>query len=111
MNLFPRTLARIPYLIRIIILWVVAGILIVPIALVTAPHDENGSGALGLIGGLLILAVVVVAVAYNVGGLATARIRSCGWNPWLALILLIPGVGGIFNLVLLFIPPVDPNAP
>lgn len=112
MNLFPRTLDRIPYLVRYLILFVVLAVVfgvLTGVMVPFLPSDDSGPG-LGLI--LLIIVEILVglvAAVYAVMGLLIPRIRSCGWNPWLALLILIPGVGGIFSIVLLFMPPVEPS--
>lgn len=112
MNLFPRTLDRIPYLIRSLVLTVI--LFVIYGALTAAmvpfmPTEDSGPGAIFI---LLIIVEVLIGLAafvYGIMALIIPRIRSCGWSPWLALILLIPGIGGIFSLVLLFMPPVEPS--
>jgi len=37
------------------------------------------------------------------------RMRSAGLNPWLLLLILIPGVAVVFQILLLVVPPVAPQ--
>ena len=110
MNLFPQTLDRVPYLIRslvfVVALAVVYGIL-AAVSVPLLPHDDASPGVFVFLIGAVAFLIGLGAVVYGVVGLTIPRIRSCGWNPWLALLLLVPGVNTIFSLLLLFMPPVE----
>ncbi|CAN5798593.1 hypothetical protein BH09VER1_BH09VER1_48530 [soil metagenome] len=113
MNLFPQTLARVPYLIRGLVFSVVLAIIfgVLTGAMVPfMPTEDSGPGAVFILLIILEVLIGIAAIVYAIMALTIPRIRSCGWSPWLALILLIPGIGGIFSLVLLFMPPAEGSA-
>jgi hypothetical protein len=64
----------------------------------TAPDTTSAAMAAMMGGGLLIfwliLLVVMVAIYYVIIG-------KTGYNPWLSLLILIPGLGGLIILIML----------
>ena len=60
----------------------------------------NALGALGGIATLLVgLAILLPSLA-----IAARRLRDAGFSPWLLLLCLIPGIGGLIVLILLLLP-------
>ncbi len=94
---FPKRLHRISYLIRIVIadvcLWLLLG---------TASSSDP------TIAGLRLVAIFVggfIIGIYSLFFILLPRVRDAGWNGWLVLLGLLPYIGPLFHLVLLFIPP------
>lgn len=70
---------------------IVLGIILVPIAM--------GTGGLGMV--LFVLYIPIIVSSCAVG---SQRCRDFGWSGWAILIGLIPYVGFLFTLAILFIP-------
>lgn len=95
----PKTLARIPYLIRWLCFVVGLGLvaaLILPLLGRVVGEDT----ALGLFFGLLLAGVIVKILALDL-----PRIRSIGWSPWLLFLCPVPVLGGVMQILLLVMPP------
>lgn len=60
----------------------------------------------GFLGGLVFVAYVLFALAILLPWLAIAarRLRDGGFSPWLLLLALIPGIGGLILLILFLLP-------
>jgi uncharacterized membrane protein YhaH (DUF805 family) len=94
---FPKRLHRISYLIRIVIadfcLWLLLSI--------SSPSDPT-LGGLRLV--VIFLGAFIIGI-YSLFFILLPRIRDAGWSGWWVLVGMLPYVGPIFHLVLLFIPP------
>ena len=68
--------------------------------LAQSTYDNPGAGAAAaMLGGgflifWLIILVVMVAIYYVI-------LNKTGYNPWLSLLILIPGIGGLIILIIL----------
>lgn len=65
------------------------------------PQDPNGLGALVLLGALMI------PIAISSWAVSAQRCRDFGWSGWAVLLTMVPYVGFIFAIALLFIPGTD----
>lgn len=100
--MFPYSLNRIQYLVRLLLLIVGIGL----VGAFTIPAFSHSRGELGILGLLPFLALLLI-IPFRIAALDVPRIRSIGWNPWLLLLLLVPGVNGIFQILLFVMPPRD----
>lgn len=55
-------------------------------------------------GTFIIFAVIAVPVTISIWAVAAQRCRDFGWTGWAVLITLIPYLGALFGLALMFIP-------
>ena len=66
----------------------------------TAPNYDQAAGMAALLGGgtflifSLIFLVILVGIYYLI-------INKTGYNPWLSLLILIPGLGGLIIVIML----------
>jgi uncharacterized membrane protein YbhN (UPF0104 family) len=66
----------------------------------TAPNYDQAAGMAALLGGgtflifSLIFLVILVGIYYLI-------INKTGYNPWLSLLILIPGLGGLIIIIML----------
>ncbi|HLP65897.1 MAG TPA: DUF805 domain-containing protein [Rhizobium sp.] len=100
--MFPYSLNRSQYLVRLLLLIVGIGL----IGALTIPALSHSRGELGMAGLLPLLALLLI-IPFRIAALDVPRIRSIGWSPWLLLLLLVPGVNGIFQILLFVMPPRD----
>ncbi len=109
MNLFPKSLERIPYLIRSIIFGVVVSIVIGVLAGIMVPfmptEEGSGPGIMVILLGLAIFLISVAAAVYGLIGLLIPRCRNMGWSLWLLLLLLVPGANVVMQILLFVVPP------
>lgn len=75
-------------------------------AVCTAGAAGAGSTVLGALATLLIVLLVLFGLAIFIPCLAMwcRRLRDGGFSPWLILIALIPGIGGLILFILSFMP-------
>jgi hypothetical protein len=66
----------------------------------TSPNYDQAAGLAALLGGgtflvfSLICLVILVGIYYLI-------IKKTGYNPWLSLLILIPGLGGLIIIIML----------
>jgi len=66
----------------------------------TSPNYDQAAGLAALLGGgtalifFLIFFVILVGIYYLI-------IKKTGYNPWLSLLILIPGIGGLIIIIML----------
>jgi hypothetical protein len=66
----------------------------------TSPNYDQAAGMAALLGGgtflifSLIFLVILVGIYYLI-------IKKTGYNPWLSLLVLIPGLGGLIIIIML----------
>jgi len=98
---------RLSYFLQILvislILFPAIGVLVAAASLFgpTDPHTARANaqeGILGLIMLVLLIPYIIIRIASSV-----QRCHDCEWTGWLILLLLVPGVGFIFALLLLFV--------
>lgn len=94
--LFPEKLNRLPYLFRIVIFLIIARLAWYLFS--TLQHFVAVPTKCYLI---IFFAIYLLQFPC----LAIPRLRSMGWSPWCALLLLVPLVNFVIALLLLFIPP------
>ena len=96
-NIFPRRLTRVRYacylLCLILLIGVFAAIFPLPIANSETSTVSNLISVLSLI--LISLKIFLMDIP---------RIRSIGWSPWLALLMVVPGLNAVMQIVLLALP-------
>jgi uncharacterized membrane protein YhaH (DUF805 family) len=101
-TLFPEKLERLQYFIRLLMYFVsvlVAAAFFLPLAkFIDVPS-------------WLPLVVIFPLALLRIPCLDIPRFRSMGWSPWLALLFFIPLVNFIVQLLLLFVPPKQTDAP
>ena len=94
---FPKRLHRISYLVRI----VVADFCVWLLLSISSSNDPT-------LGGLQLVTIFVgmfVIATYSLFFVLLPRVRDAGWSAWLILLGLLPYIGPVFHLVMLFIPP------
>ena len=94
---FPKRLHRVPYLIRI----VVADICLWLLLSTASPSDPTFAG-LRLVA--ICLGAFIIGI-YSLFFVLLPRVRDVGWNGWWVVVGLLPYIGPLFHIVLLFIPP------
>ncbi|MGH7992376.1 MAG: cytochrome c oxidase assembly factor Coa1 family protein [Limisphaerales bacterium] len=94
--LFPHTLERLQYFIRLLIYFVSVSV----IAAVLLPL----ANVIG-IPAWLPLIVIIPLILLRFPCLDIPRFRSMGWSPWLVLLFFVPLINFIIQLLLLFVPP------
>ncbi len=97
--MFPKNLARLPYLLRWLCLMTAVGL----IAALLLPLEGRvaSSGAVEI----ALVLLIGVAIILKLAMLDMARARNMGWSPWLALLCLVPVVGGIIQILFFVMPP------
>src|SRR5262249_7821323 len=94
---FPKRLHRLQYLVRIVIADVCVWLLL----RIASPSDPT-------LGGLRLVAIFLgmfVVGLYSLFFVRLARVRDGGWSGWWVLPGLLPYIGPLFHLVMLFVPP------
>ena len=84
------------YVLYALVLMVLMAVVMSVLAMMVGPDDTTLPV---VIGGLVIIPVVISAWAVG-----SQRCRDFGWSGWAILLSLVPLVGGIFAIAILFIP-------
>lgn len=99
-NLFPKKLKRLNFFLRsIIVLFCLVAIM--NFLIFSEQYQINN--AYLIITALLFLLVIF----YNIIYISIPRLRDMGWNPWLYLLVIVPGVHIIFFIIMLLWPSIE----
>ena len=91
-DFYPERLSRKPYFFRSVYFFLTVGGSLYFLSLFPAVNQWFS------------IALVVVALAYRLGGLDIPRAKDMGWSPWVPLVQLIPGFGIAVVILLLLVP-------
>ncbi|MCY4048535.1 MAG: DUF805 domain-containing protein [Hyphomicrobiales bacterium] len=93
---------RLSYILFQISIWtliLVGGTIGITISAAVSEHNDGGGAVV-----VLILALILLVIAVSDLAVTSQRFRDIGFTGWAALLILIPYVGFIVWIVLMFIP-------
>ena len=86
-----------------LLVWIVVLLLTVPAALIGIATGSRGDGAFSVVSSLLLSVVLVGLLIPNLAVLVR-RLHDANLSGWMALLGLIPGLGGLILLVFTVLP-------
>jgi uncharacterized membrane protein YhaH (DUF805 family) len=96
-KIFPKRLTRVQYVCYLLCLILAVGVF----AAIFPSSIANGEKSTAS-NSLLVLSLIFVSLKILV--MDIPRIRSIGWSPWLALLMIVPGMNTIMQILLLILP-------
>lgn len=96
-NIFPRRLNRVRYACYLICLVLLIGVFA---AIFPLPITNGETSTVSN----LISVLSLILISLKIFLMDIPRIRSIGWSPWLALLMVIPGLNAVVQILLLALP-------